>query len=466
MRIFVLIALFVSIARAQDLPTFEPVPCPRSFASPAECGYVTVPENRSNPGARTVQLSVAIFRAESLSPAPDPVLFLDGGPGARTLDSFGGGLGSFLTAVNQHRDVIIFDYRGIGYSQPNLNCPEAGQSDDWLQQCHNRLVSEGIDLKLYTTRDNAADAADIITALGLNSYNVWGGSYGSSVAQALLRDHPERIRSVVITAVQPPSADLQADIPRLFNRTIDLIDEQCAADEACSEAFPGDMSEKLIEVIKALEANPVTFEYGDEMLTVDAGMVLSGMAELLKDQNNLPSVPLLVDALYTQNYDVVMPYALAINAASLEDTTDDGAWYSMRCTDSVLATTPQKVEAALAAVDSAYHDFYMKKVHEQIEACTLWGARVPTPADTAPAVSDIPVLLMIGQFDPYSSPQWINNVTEYLPNNTRVILPALGHYVTPSTCATNIFRQFVLAPDTAPDTTCVLGMRPLTFQTP
>jgi hypothetical protein len=69
---------------------FETADC--EFAEPGgrdvECGYLTVPENREDvANGRTVRLHVAIFASDSESPAPDPIIYLEGGPGGDALET-------------------------------------------------------------------------------------------------------------------------------------------------------------------------------------------------------------------------------------------------------------------------------------------------------------------------------------------------------------------------------------------
>ena len=75
-----------------------------------------------------IRLHVAIVHTEN--PKPDPVVFLQGGPGANTL-GFMGNLLFLFKDIRLDRDLIMFDQRGTGYSEPTLNCPEA--EEQWYQ---------------------------------------------------------------------------------------------------------------------------------------------------------------------------------------------------------------------------------------------------------------------------------------------------------------------------------------------
>src|SRR5436190_1980538 len=112
---------------------FEPVltskyPIPEDVT--VECGYLTVPESRSAasghfPSDKTLRLYVTIVKSLSDSPAPDPIVFLYGGPGGNS-----GGILKHLQAPEMkdlflsQRDLIVFDQRETGFSEPALFAPE------------------------------------------------------------------------------------------------------------------------------------------------------------------------------------------------------------------------------------------------------------------------------------------------------------------------------------------------------
>jgi pimeloyl-ACP methyl ester carboxylesterase len=444
-------------------PVFESSPCPVAFnvSTEVECGTVTVPQDRENPGERTVAIAVAVFKARSDTRAADPVILLDGGPGSRTLDSYAGGLGLFLSRFNRNRDVIIFDYRGMGYSEPALTCSKMDE-DGWEAACRDRFTAQGVDFTNFTTRDNAADAADIVHALGYESYNVWGGSYGSSVALTLLRDHPENIRAAIITALQAPQGDLQSAIPANFQHTLDAISALCEADETCASTSGGNLTEKLGTIVDRLNANPlpVTIAGVENMLTGDN--VVVGLGQLLKDETNIPIIPGLIASLYAEQYEVVMPYVSALSQPP-DPLMPIGAWLSMRCTDSILATTPEMMESAFQRIHPAFRAGLALEHQREVEQCQTWGARVPTNADRLPATADTPTLIISGELDMYSSETWLNSTLANLPNGYGFMLPYHMHYVIHNRCASGLLVGFIEDPTVEPDASCMAAIEPPTF---
>ncbi len=126
-----------------------------------ECGYLTVPQDRSEPAGRTIRLAVARASATSASPQPDPIVYLVGGPGNSGLLS---APALIEAGWNTDRDVIVLEQRGTLKAEPLLACPEldahldiavtlaptgpdavAGESAA-VKACRDRLVAEGWDL--------------------------------------------------------------------------------------------------------------------------------------------------------------------------------------------------------------------------------------------------------------------------------------------------------------------------------
>ena len=128
---FLLLSLSVLPAQevvAQDTePVYEPAECPFAGADRIEgleCGYLTVPESRARPNGRILRLAVAVLRSTGDVPAPDPLVFLTGGPGGMSVEfTPGRAESSFWSLFRQRRDLAFYDQRGTGYSDPDF-CPE------------------------------------------------------------------------------------------------------------------------------------------------------------------------------------------------------------------------------------------------------------------------------------------------------------------------------------------------------
>src|SRR5258708_24289723 len=168
------------------------------------CGYLTVLEDRSHPGGSTIQLAVAIFKALHSNSSSDPVIFLQGGPGAGILDDLGSKITSKnLDSMTMGHDLILLDQRGTGYSRPLLDCPEFAtsqliaeyenasldQADPYVkaaEACRARLTNSGVNLQAYTTIPNPTDLPHLIHAPVYNQANLYGVSYCTRLALAIM----------------------------------------------------------------------------------------------------------------------------------------------------------------------------------------------------------------------------------------------------------------------------------------
>ena len=178
---------------AGEVPRFEPARCPNLPAvqalANARCGYLVVPEDRSQPIGRTIRLIVAIVPAQSARSAPDPVVYLASGPGGIALYEAAGVVDA---GFNRDRDVVVMNQRGTYLSDPALTCASI---DDFARQllglrfysestkrahlaatadCHRDLIATGARLSSYNSSENAADFADLRTVLGFPEWNVLG----------------------------------------------------------------------------------------------------------------------------------------------------------------------------------------------------------------------------------------------------------------------------------------------------
>ncbi|MEU8001854.1 hypothetical protein AB0B66_11890 [Catellatospora sp. NPDC049111] len=182
-------------ASNEPAPSYAAAPCPKpnipelgpsaDLPSGITCGYLTVPEDRSRPDSRMIRVAVAHAKAVSATPKPDPIVFLTHGPGGV----------AFLDAVrevgagmNADRDVYFVAQRGNYHSDPQLTCPDYDRFADGtalglkfaapstgaqnlaaVKACRDKLAATGAHLASYNTVENAADIADLRTALGSSS---------------------------------------------------------------------------------------------------------------------------------------------------------------------------------------------------------------------------------------------------------------------------------------------------------
>lgn len=462
-------------------PRFETSTCP--FRVPGglavTCGYLTVPEDRSQPDSRNIQLAVAIVSARGPAPRPDPLVYLSGGPGSSALVNatrFATGWSWLLT----NRDFVVFDQRGTGFSRPALDCPELGHlaSDllgrevtraekvraevDTALSCRNRLVSEGVNVAGYTSAASAADLEDLRVALGYEQWNLFGISYGTRLALTTMRDYPGGIRSVVLDSVYPVQANLFTEMPANLKRSLQTLFDHCAANPACNQSYPN-LEQVFYEVVDQLNAQPVTVwprspSTGQAIkVRVDGTELISLMFRLFYDTRSLALLPQMIYDIHRGSHDLLTSLEQRRLGRS-SGRFSHGTYFSVECGEEIVFATREEVDATRTAYPrlQPFFEGIPENTPEIFRLCEGWGMRYPPSIENAPVVSDIPTLILAGEYDPITPPAWGRLAAETLSRSYVYEFPNTGHAVIGrGACPQQIIRSFLDGPAQPPDTSCV-----------
>ncbi len=248
------------------------------------CGWMVVPESRRRPESRAIALPVVIFRAQGAAAAAAPLVFVAGGPGYRVGIGKGAEIDSWwywVDTIPAHRDVIVVGLRGTGREAPDFNCPNlvdprvwAGASEQpgsqtrsWhstteiVTDCRDRLLSEGIDLTAYNSRETAADLEDLRLALGLETWSLFGVSYGTRIALTVMRHYPDGLEAVILDSVFPPQAPPTLDYPRFYQASLNRLFGDCRRVAFCWRNFP-DLDLRFEELRLRLAEQPEEISIG------------------------------------------------------------------------------------------------------------------------------------------------------------------------------------------------------------
>lgn len=436
-----------------------------------ECGYLTVPETRTAPGGRAIRLPVFRARATAPDPAPDPLVYLTGGPGASSTFSVAA---KIAAGWNRDRDVIFLEQRGTYKAEPALTCPEvdafaadwvgrntldpvtAGRSAAAVGACHDRLAA-GAELASYDTTENSADVADLRIALGIAEWNLYGVSYGSDLALQTLRDHPDGIRSVVVDSVLPPQqtpAQLWPSVASAMNAVFD----GCAAQPTCRAAYPT-LRADFVRVVNDLAATPRTVTTPEGPVVVDGYKVAHVLARATTSPGSIAEMPRIIANI--ARGDGSLTAALLVGDGAPAGLTGYGLTYGVFCSE--LEGAPGDLLAGGRAAFPELPAEVLSLVPQApylLADCARWTVPAAPASVRAPAASDLPVLVIDGAFDGLTAPAEGGDVAAAtLPNAVRVTFPDAGHDVTnwSPRCALQVVEGFLDRPD-APDLGCVAGL--------
>jgi pimeloyl-ACP methyl ester carboxylesterase len=460
-----------------DRASYKEGACPFDLAGEEgiTCGYLTVPAERDRPDSPLIEIPVLILHSWSDNPQPDPIVYFEGGPGGSGLLTWDTWLEFPLRA---ERDIILFDQRGTGYSSPSLNCIEidAGELSeaDGAKACYDRLMAEGINLAAYNSAASAADANDLRLALGYTEWNLIGISYGTRLALTVMRDFPTGVRSVVLDSVYPPNVNAYIQEPHDAVGAIQAMLAGCAADPACNDAYP-DLPARFHELLANLEESPVELDDGT---TLDGASLVNFLFNALYETSIIPRLPFVIDQAYYENYD---PW-LELDAELTDDagwsglyqdeddavdvSDSEGVYYSVECYEEMPFNSFEEALAATTAYPSPLAEILQASLEEEYEICALWDVGQAAPLETEAVHSDLPTLILAGEYDPVTPPYWGRLAGETLPNHYYFEAPRAGHDIMDTgDCPVEIIAAFITAPHTPPDGSCVAGMA-LEFELP
>lgn len=443
------------------------------------CGYVSVPENRSNPNGATVQLAIAIFKSPNVQNDPYPVIRLEGGPGGPSLDNWAHYVtrANYSTFVFNH-DLIMFDQRGTGYSTPSLKCPEtlqeqfdalnkqlSGATSEQLQlqairACHDRLTRAGIDLNAFNVLENAADVHDLIVALGYKQANLYGVSYGTRLALTTMRLFPSVIHSVVLDSVYPPQKN-RNDLPNTAQRVFNVLFHGCAIDTHCNTTYP-QLDSVFYQLITDLNVTPAHFQTTDITTNKSYNVTMTGdefvfvLFSALYVTQFIPALPKMIFQIQNHDYTLL---SRIYGAVEFDDTFSDGMFYSDDCSEDWAFLTKNDIDAAMQGITSQIRSALRGDLQQEYDSCQLWHVQ-PSPASQKQAVvSTIPTLILSDEYDPITPPANGQLTAQTLKHSHYFLFPGLGHgaeYNSP--CVDSIISAFDDTPTQKPSGVCIASM--------
>jgi pimeloyl-ACP methyl ester carboxylesterase len=435
-------------------------------SSAAQCGTYEVWEDRQAAQGRRLRLKVVVVPALARDPAPDPLFLLAGGPGQGITRLAGNVLPAF-ERIRQHRDIVLVDQRGTGGSNP-LDCrlvregapvkealSEVGFPGDRLRRC---LDAYDADPRLYTTPIAMDDLDEVRGALGYESINLWGISYGTRAALVFMRDHGAHVRSAVLDGVAPYANPLPAYFARDGQRALDLLFRHCAEDPACARAYP-DLAARFGAFVGRLREHPVSVSVPDPLSGVPSAVTVrhldfvSGLRGVLYSADSTSLVPLVIDRAIHGDF---APFLAQLTEFQREydRSMSVGLMFSVLCAEDAPFIGDGEIERL------AQGTFLGPGTAQEIlRVCAFWPHGTLPAAYREPVRSDVPTLLLSGELDPVTPPHWAEEVKAGLVHSRHVILPGVGHGSTWQGCVPDLVERFVQQPGGELDTQCVQALK-------
>jgi len=464
-----LLALSLPVS-ARTLGSLEFTPC--ELAQPgtgatrqAECATLEVPEDPTRPDGRRITLKVALAASRAAEPAADPLVYFAGGPGQAATEAFASAAPG-LVRVREKRHLLFMDQRGTGGSNP-LACqapveldqatPSAELQIQFAKDCRDSLDA---DLAQYTTSVAAADVEALRQAIGAPRLNLYGGSYGTRMAQEYARQYPDAVRSIILDGVVPPGLVLGSEHAINLEAALELILGRCADQPGCRDAF-GDPYRTLYALRDQARATPLPVRLRDPLthqvreLKLDEGSVVLIARLFAYAPETAALLPLLLDeAAKGRPESLVAQAALVFD--SLTGMINHGMQLSVMCAEDAPMMQARPQDKDLVLGDAI--------IGGSLSQCSVWPKGPVSANFHAPLVTDIPTLLLSGEFDPVTPPRYAEQVQASLGKSRHLVGAGQGHILLSRGCTPRLVGQFIdkLDPEGL-DAGCLDPMGPTPF---
>ena len=257
------------------------------------CADVLVPADWSNPAGERLKIAVAYHKA-SVSTALGSVIFNPGGPGSSGVDWITNSIDQLATKeLRANFNMVGFDPRGVGQSQPRVTCLNAKDTDYFLyadagyelggdkdiadtrarvkkftDAC---VANTGPNLKFIDTVSAAKDLDVIRAVFGDEKINYLGFSYGTQLGVTYAALFTDRVgRMVLDGAIDPTVEDAEQNVLQLkgFDLALRNYLASCVDSQDCP--FTGSVESaqnKISKLLRSIELKALPTD-SDRDLTI------------------------------------------------------------------------------------------------------------------------------------------------------------------------------------------------------
>ena len=409
-----------------------------------QCGKISVAENPKQPDGKKIDIHFAILPAIKNTHPTEALLAIAGGPGQSAIEN-AAGFSRTLNKIRQQRDILLIDQRGTGQSNI-LACDDNNQSllsindenIDAIEITEQCLAKIDADVTQYGSITALADFEAVRHYLGYQKLHLYGISYGTRMAQLYMRYYPEALLTVTLDGVVPMQQSVIA-IGSSVERGLNVLWRDCKSTPACQQQFP-ELADEFSKVDQQLAQAPVTQIVRDPMTDEPSTFLLTrskfnGAIRMAMYMANIRAlIPHAIHQAAQANYQPILGiYALTADSTGIAL----GMHASVVCGEDIHRISEQMRKDAKNSYISAMMLDGLEKT------CQAWPMKAVDDSFSEPISSDIPTLLLSGELDPATPPNWGALAQEKLTKSKHFIAPYATHGVAHQSCGNDLVAQLV-----------------------
>ncbi|WP_353111906.1 alpha/beta fold hydrolase [Salinisphaera dokdonensis] len=439
-------------------------------AAEMQCGWLHTGEKIE---AAPVRLRFAVLRARPGQSDREPVIHLPGGPG----ESAGlnpqalAGWRQWQQRAGWPHDIVLFDPRGTGESQPPVRC-NSGVVPPWrnveatIGEDDNELTREAARAARCRRRLGDATAAALgpdaqlrdlkvlIDGLGFKRVNLWAVSYGTRLARLFESRHPQRVASLVLDSLVPFTENELLAMPRQLQGAIEQLAVFC--DQPASRCASSAPARAIEALLARYRRSPAVLRLGDarwagrRFEVTPYRLLLMILFASYEPGRSADTVQRIERAL-SGDAAALRPLAARLEGQARNDDRSEPVFWSTRC-----ALDGKEADEGAwrdALVQAPLVAPYVAQAR-QASVCDRW----PVPEVEPPATGEqagTPTLVVSGTADRITPPAWSDSYALGRPNVKWVDVPGAAHVSTLSNaCAQRVVGSFLRSPEQTPVVDC------------
>ncbi|REC61328.1 alpha/beta hydrolase [Chryseobacterium pennae] len=413
--------------------------------------FFNVPENWENPKKK---IKLAVANISSLKKSNENIVFISGGPGGWSI----GAIKKWLNhPLREKANIILVDLRGTGFSQPSL-CPDIGQKMlnvfsqdiygnkelnsiiDISKECKEDLERRKIDPTQYNSFNIAQDIHALKIVLKINTWHVYGISYGTHIAQLYSKTYTGDVKSLILDSPISDISEYYSKNTSNYVHSLNLLFKESKSKFPDLEKKYHSVIDKLNKKGFSVNVNKKIIPEGHFIYNADDFKII--IQQSLYNKQLIEVIPLIINAFDKEDENVLSDL---VEAFSDSLKRDFGTYYCVTCSD-----VYNNQSISLFDENSKHYNkngellFY----RSDLFVCQNWGlAKNPTKDDDSQQNNSIyKTLIFAGKYDPITPLSNGEQLAKQLKNSYLVKMP-YGHGTSFSKEGTQMLARFISGSD-------------------